>query len=637
MMGNVNFRKWIPACAALIYLTVCWWMLIPTSMATEPGKPTEAETVYVAVERAYLFAGPSKDYYPTSDTKRGTPLEVYHRTHDGWLGVRPPDSSFSWVPASQAYLLPGGRSIEITDTKAVSWIGTELGSAKQYRWQVQLNLGEQLKVLGESSVANGAEAREALWYKVAPPDGEFRWIEQSAVSKIPPDVSKVNSTDSPAQMRGDSSTVVTASARTTGENNVNHASYTQPIPTQYANDAVSPAQSAAQFPSSPKATIPGQKKSTANGNRKNTSNTSRKTNDFDGWYAFEMNDNGMRFPLLDKLSGRDRGNASGSQGPRLDPLAHDPFSLAMQGQPTTNHSPTSLPTKSARLTDSDREILAGSTPRSWRDPRTLKSRRGQAVPSAPENAPVQLATTNQQPLSAPADGVDQANFVSTTQTNSAQTPFAPGDANWLGNQPSNTAESANPSHPMTASAGAAELQLALNQTVSQPPAQWNLDPLAERARFLIEHGANAVERGQARLLMDRIDEFRSVVARSQGLPAGSLTFSSGTTNTPINSVAPTTALQQANPSFNPTAPDAAGMQQYDATGWLVPVHSTSPDQPTHAITNDSGDVIAYVSGMAGMNLEHYRNQPVGIVGLRGYLPHLKAPHIQAQRVTRLRP
>ncbi|MEZ6078843.1 MAG: hypothetical protein R3C56_25155 [Pirellulaceae bacterium] len=51
-------------------------------------------------------------------------MEVYHRTEDEWLGVRPPEGSFSWVQAADAYLLPGGRIIEVTNPSAVSWIET---------------------------------------------------------------------------------------------------------------------------------------------------------------------------------------------------------------------------------------------------------------------------------------------------------------------------------------------------------------------------------------------------------------------------------------------------------------------------------------------------------------------------------
>jgi hypothetical protein len=121
------------------------------------------------------------------------------------------------------------------------------------------------------------------------------------------------------------------------------------------------------------------------------------------------------------------------------------------------------------------------------------------------------------------------------------------------------------------------------------------------------------------LLLERIDAFQSVSARSQQVagPVQSTSYNAGTQNMSL-----------------PNTP--APLANYDATGWLVPVHAAGPDQPTHALTNDTGDVIAYVSPIAGLNLDRYRNQAVGINGLRGYLPQLQAAHIQAQRVSRVR-
>ncbi|MCC6510371.1 MAG: hypothetical protein IT423_14805 [Pirellulaceae bacterium] len=81
----------------------------------------------------------------------------------------------------------------------------------------------------------------------------------------------------------------------------------------------------------------------------------------------------------------------------------------------------------------------------------------------------------------------------------------------------------------------------------------------------------------------------------------------------------------------PTGPAA----QFDATGWIVPVLGSSRDMPTHALTNDAGKIIVYLTPAAGVNLSRYSSQPIGVYGLRGYLPQLKTNHIQVQRVVRL--
>jgi hypothetical protein len=148
-------------------------------------EPQSPKTAFVVVSQAEVYSGPATATYPTSRLRRGEAFEVFHRSSTGWLGIRPPAGSFSWVMASDAYLLPGGRVIEITAENAVSWIGSQLGSVKKYRWQVKLQRGEQLAVLGESESEDG-QGKRVLWYKIAPPSGEFRWIEENAVALEPP-------------------------------------------------------------------------------------------------------------------------------------------------------------------------------------------------------------------------------------------------------------------------------------------------------------------------------------------------------------------------------------------------------------------------------------------------------------------
>jgi hypothetical protein len=54
------------------------------------------------------------------------------------------------------------------------------------------------------------------------------------------------------------------------------------------------------------------------------------------------------------------------------------------------------------------------------------------------------------------------------------------------------------------------------------------------------------------------------------------------------------------------------------------------------LTDDTGNVIAYVQSSAGLNLRRYLQQPVMIQGVRGYIPGLAAKQILAERVVRMR-
>jgi hypothetical protein len=177
--------------------------------------------------------------------------------------------------------------------------------------------------------------------------------------------------------------------------------------------------------------------------------------------------------------------------------------------------------------------------------------------------------------------------------------------------------------------------------VAGPPSLWNLERIVERTKHLIEHGASPIERGQARLLLERIQEFENhaqrtaftapgVIRSSYQVPAAS----SGHGST--SSISSAGFQRSVLPSKKSSLAAPTGHQPYDATGWLVPVHATTAGQPSHAITDDSGRIIAYVTSRAGLTLDGYVNQPVGIIGLRGYLPQLEASHIQAQRIVTLR-
>ncbi len=59
-----------------------------------------------------------------------------------------------------------------------------------------------------------------------------------------------------------------------------------------------------------------------------------------------------------------------------------------------------------------------------------------------------------------------------------------------------------------------QLQLQLSEMVAGPEHTWDLAPLAVRARHFVEHGATAVERGEARLLLERIESFAQVSQQS---------------------------------------------------------------------------------------------------------------------------
>lgn len=153
------------------------------AQSTEDAETFEPYDVYVDQEEVVARCGPGGDYYRTDPLRHGQRLEVYLETPDGWLGIRPPKNSFSWVPADAVAVDRSGKSGNVTEAGTLAWIGTHLGKARKYMWQVQLTKGEAVTVLGRSE-REGPDGPQ-MWYRIEPPAGEFRWVHRDQVVDSP--------------------------------------------------------------------------------------------------------------------------------------------------------------------------------------------------------------------------------------------------------------------------------------------------------------------------------------------------------------------------------------------------------------------------------------------------------------------
>jgi hypothetical protein len=144
---------------------------------------------YVCVDQAEVVAGPGHRFYITDRLPRGTKVEIYREEASGWLAIRPPQGSFSWVPS---------EFIEITDDESIgrvkeptaSWIGTTIEHVAEHEQQVTLKTGELVQIEAEKSVTS-RNGNERTWLKIGPPAGEYRWIHLRDVSRQKPVVEPV--------------------------------------------------------------------------------------------------------------------------------------------------------------------------------------------------------------------------------------------------------------------------------------------------------------------------------------------------------------------------------------------------------------------------------------------------------------
>ncbi|HVT29694.1 MAG TPA: SH3 domain-containing protein [Lacipirellulaceae bacterium] len=156
--------------------------LICALLAFAHAEPVAADSLpyqaRVVTAGAPVLSGPGQKFYPTDSLAQGDTVDVYREKPGGWLAIRPPVNSFSWIAERDLILKDGGLA-EIVKDGVASRIGSRINN-RHNAVQVRLKKGEAVEVVGEDTI-NGEK-----WYKIAPPAGEFRWIQASLVEKIGP-------------------------------------------------------------------------------------------------------------------------------------------------------------------------------------------------------------------------------------------------------------------------------------------------------------------------------------------------------------------------------------------------------------------------------------------------------------------
>ena len=139
---------------------------------------------YVTAEHVQVRSGPGEDYYVTDELPRGNEVEVYWQNEEGWFAIRPPSGSFSLVPQEALDRTEVKQLGTIVDRSVPSQIGSQIEDEYDVA-QVELKLGEVVEILGTKELEN------RLWYMIAPPSGEFRWIHANHIDRQPNDKSSL--------------------------------------------------------------------------------------------------------------------------------------------------------------------------------------------------------------------------------------------------------------------------------------------------------------------------------------------------------------------------------------------------------------------------------------------------------------
>lgn len=150
------------------------------------GSQSVVEFPYQAIVRnegTEIFSGPAAVHYATDRIGQGEIVQVYRHDPGGWCAIRPNPGSFSLIPAGAAEIVSEGIGTVLQDNTQ-AWVGTRLGSVEKPLWQIKLKAGEEIEILGEASWPS-PDGHSTIWYQIAPPAGEFRWVRLADLSTPP--------------------------------------------------------------------------------------------------------------------------------------------------------------------------------------------------------------------------------------------------------------------------------------------------------------------------------------------------------------------------------------------------------------------------------------------------------------------
>jgi hypothetical protein len=160
--------------------------------------------------------------------------------------------------------------------------------------------------------------------------------------------------------------------------------------------------------------------------------------------------------------------------------------------------------------------------------------------------------------------------------------------------------------------------------VAEEATVWKFERLALKADELLLQAETAIERGRARLLVNKIARFEDIKQRHHAV--NSIRDDVEQRNTQLAELS----------RIRGTIDEQTDDDKYDGQGRLTRVVAPKLGAPRYAIVDEqSGDIRCYVTPAPGMNLRHYLGRTVGINGVRGYMPEQRAQHVMAKHITSL--
>lgn len=605
---------------------VCAWLLACSfGLLSQPFSACGMDpyTAVVNIDKAELLSQPGKQGYITHYLVEGMEVEVYKKSEDGWLGIRPPEGCFSWIDSEHVQMTDEPGVGEVIKEDAPSWVGSAAETIARHHSQVKLPVGTKVEVLDKRRIAT-ADGNTQIWLKIAPPPGEFRWIHAGEVRKqFSQRPSLASRTPTPAKRpsavgSGVRSSLVPTQTEPDMEAIENEETDVVAAEESLDDEEADVALTGAQEDIGPR------RKSVSRGARgvKSKSAPVRMNETLE-----RIRDLGESMSENSLSSGEPGEFAPVGDAMPLEPLVTEP---PVQRQPTFNSILANQGPAVATLPVEERNIIQqtaggddtsrggganavaggdGFVPRKRRTNEPLSpTGRASELSERPGVNSSLGGKSSSKGSSIPVTGLNEA-APNRLAKNTPSVPMTP--RSLATNKPSEPLLSGG----MTASAKEKldQLELELSLMLSRPKETWNLLALQRRAEAIIDNGASPADRGQARIMLDKIKQFQTAF------------------DVPAPSVAPTAMRGGVERATGP----ANNSPRYDYTGFLKPVFSREPGAAPYAIYDAEGHRLSFVSPAPGLNLNRYIDKEVGLYGRRGYIDALSTPHLSANRVVDL--
>ncbi|TWT91511.1 SH3 domain-containing protein [Stieleria varia] len=577
----------------------------------------EPYVVFVAHDSAYTRCGPGSDYYRTDPLRHGQELDVYVETADGWLGVRPPENSFCWIPASATQSNSNGDTATIVEDKSVAWIGTHLGRARQYQWQVQLSKGESVTIIGKSE-RDGPDGPQT-WYRIVPPSGEFRWIHQDQIVHSSEEL--VASLQRIAE-KGKTQTVKESNDRP------KVAAYDRG-PAELPIAEIQPASVSSETDSF-QAKVSRSELSDDASSRRSADSESRSTS---GLTIAEI-------PTLAPAPMPSRPTSASAAPTEVIGSGVDQTSLTQPLSAAPTPAPVLSPLANVNLPAPVRDAVDAAA-RFVGQPRLFEIGNENSV--APHGS--EIATNNNwTPASPrmPASLIPASSPQQYAQVTNHTEPPRPTSVP----QRTRTVAQENIVRVEDAIRGADldQLQLVFSRLMAEAASAEEVAPVAREVSRMV-NGGDPAQANRAREVAERITRYQLVAARRDGntviLPSNPAMNLVPTPQVPSNNSSGNVQLMSATstPAIVPINDTAAERvpRVGEATGYLVQVYSSRANSPPYALTDESGATLTYVTPYPGVNLRPHLNSEITVRGNQGYLQGVNTPHVlvtEAMRSTR---